>query len=347
MPLDTATVTHLHMVDGDHDAGQSPAAQPTVDFGADIGAALRAARTARGLSQQDVAEATRIRQSYVEAIEGLRLDELPSRPFTIGYVKAYANLLGLDGEAAVQRFKVDVPDDNEGLRAPVGVRRERDPRTGLILVGGCLIVAAILLWNVAQRAMAKEELHVPITSAQAAQQAVGERASDTGGNGAVSLGAPLPAPVESTTPAPYVTPGLAAAAAAGGSADAAGAALKERLALQKSGQGVVDLSDAPVLGAPFKAKGPMLGAPPAEASNIILQARKGASLVVRGADGSVYFARQLSPGEAFRAPRTAGLTADVSDPSAFDIFTGGVLTGRLTAAQTPFSRLVPAAPKAG
>jgi hypothetical protein len=62
--------------------------------------------------------------------------------------------------------------------------------------------------------------------------------------------------------------------------------------------------------------------------------------VVRGSDGSVYFARQLSAGEAFRAPRSPGLSADVSDPSNFDVYTGGVMTGRLTAATTALGRLV-------
>jgi cytoskeleton protein RodZ len=76
-------------------------AQPSLDEGADIGLALKAAREFRGLTTQDVADATRIRQSYIEALEDMRLEDLPSRPFTIGYVRAYAGLLGLDGDAAV------------------------------------------------------------------------------------------------------------------------------------------------------------------------------------------------------------------------------------------------------
>ena len=50
--------------------------------------------------------------------------------------------------------------------------------------------------------------------------------------------------------------------------------------------------------------------------------------------------RWMAAGEAFRAPRTAGLTADVSDPALFDVYTGGVLTGRLTAAQTALAKLL-------
>jgi cytoskeleton protein RodZ len=306
MPLDTGRVSHLHLVaDGEPEDAPMAAQQPSVDDGADIGSALRAAREFRGLTLQDVADATRIRQGYIEALEGLRLDDLPSRPFTIGYVKSYAKVLGLDGDAAVARFKLDAPEDSEPLRAPVGVRHERDPRLGLILALGVLVVAAIVLWNVAQRAIAKDTPPA------------------------------LVAPVESTTPEPYKTPGHDDAAANGGSADAVTAASRARAAEAATAATVPLLN----LGVPFRAKGAVYGATQAEASGLILQARKPASLTVHGANGSIYFTRWMSAGEAFRAPRADGLVAEVSDPSAFEVYAGGVLTSRMTAPSAPLSKL--------
>jgi cytoskeletal protein RodZ len=327
----------LHLVaDSEPDEGFVSVGQPSVDEGADIGVALRGARMFRGLTTQDVADATRIRQSYIEALEDLRLEELPSRPFTIGYVKAYAQLLGLDGEAAVLRFKNDVPDDGGELRAPVGVRRERDPRLGLIFAGGLLVVGAILLWNVAQRAMAKDAPPTQVAASNAAPHA-----SSAANGSAVSLGAPLPAPVESTTPEPYKTPGLDDAAANGGSADAANAASKARAAAAAIAGAVgPDAAQLAALGSAFKPKGAVHGAAANDSSGVIIQARKPATLVVRGGDGSVFFARQLAAGEAYRAPRTAGLIADVSDPTLFDVYSNGALTGRLISAQTALSKLV-------
>ena len=70
-----------------------------------------------------------------------------------------------------------------------------------------------------------------------------------------------------------------------------------------------------------------------------MQALKPAALIIRGADGSVYFARQLAPGEAYRAPQVAGLTIDVSEPQDFQVFVGGQSTGVLPAAQVLVSRL--------
>ncbi len=339
MPLDTGRVSHLHLVaEGDPDRMSMAPPQPSVDHGADIGSALRAAREFRGLTPREVAEATRIRQAYIEAIEDLRLDELPSRPFTIGYVKAYAKLLGLDGDAAVDRFKLDAPEDSEPLRAPVGVRHERDPRLGLILALGVLVVAAIVLWNVAQRAIAKDTPPAQVAQAQASAAVAAPAAVPVDPNavaGSVSLGAPLPAPVESTTPEPYKTPGLDDAAANGGSADAVTAAAKARAV------DALTATAAPLLnlGAPFRAKGAVYGADPADASGVILQARKPGSLAVHGAGGSTYFARWMAAGEAFRAPRTAGLVAEVSDPAVFDVYVNGVLTARLSTPQVTLSKL--------
>ncbi|ATC23816.1 helix-turn-helix domain-containing protein [Caulobacter vibrioides] len=342
MPLDTGNVRRLHLVaDADTDEAPIAVGQPSLEDGADIGLALKAAREFRGLTTQDVADGTRIRQSYIEALEDMRLDDLPSRPFTIGYVRAYAGLLGLDAEAAVARFKNDAPDEGAELRAPVGVRRERDPRLALIFAGGLLVVGAILLWNVAQRAISKDE-PPPQIAPESAQVRVAHGGT-VGPGGSVSLGAPLPAPVESTTPEPYKTPGLDDAAANGGSVDAAKLAAKAR-AEAEAAAGITDTTNQVVIGAPFKPKGQMLGAGAAEASGVLIQARKAGALTVRRADGGIHMTRWLSAGDAYSAPRTPGLILDVVEPALFEVYYNGRLTGRLTSNQTAVARLIPAAP---
>ena len=62
---------------------------------------------------------------------------------------------------------------------------------------------------------------------------------------------------------------------------------------------------------------------PGQASIITVQALKPASLILRGADGSVYFARQLAKGEAFRVPQVAGLTLEVSKADDIQVFVYG------------------------
>jgi cytoskeleton protein RodZ len=327
MALDVGGVTHLQVVAGsEHDVASGAPAMPSIDSGSDIGAVLRAAREFRGLSLEQVADTTRIRRAYIAAIEDMRLEELPSRPFTIGYVRAYALLLGLNPDEAVARFKTDGPEEDDALRAPVGVRHEGDPRLGVAILGGIAIVGVIVLWNIAQRAITAQ--------APKPQNAEIAEVVQNAGPAQVALGAPLPAPVESTTPAPYITPGLAEAAAAGGSADASTAATKAAAVAAAAAPAVAMLN----LGAPFKPEGQVYGSTE-NASNVVLLARKAGLLVARGADGSVYFARQLAAGEAYRAPALGGLVIDVSDPAAFEVYVGGALTGHLPATQTPLSKV--------
>lgn len=329
MPRDTSGVTDLHLA---NDLGRTPRAReslaPTLDIGPDIGAALKAVREFRRLSLQDLADRTRIRSSYLAAIEEMRLDELPSRPFTIGYVRAYANALGLDGEAAVERFKSDEPATDDSLREPVGVQHGKDPRVAAIIVAGVLMIGAIVLWNIAQRAMS-EHAPPPPTAPQGLQGA-----SPTV-HGPVSLGAPLPAPVESTTPPPYETPGLEAATAANGSVDGAKAAAK--LAGPQADPRV------PPPPRVFVAQGKIYGAD-ASASQVVFQARKSTSLIARGPGGQPYFARLLAAGEAYRAPMLKGLTVEVIEPDVVQAFVAGQSKGLLPAGQTSVAKLAAMVP---
>lgn len=61
-----------------------------------VGARLRAARLARGMSIQDVAQVTKIPRTSVEAIEDDRFSVLPAPVFARGFVRSIATALGLD-----------------------------------------------------------------------------------------------------------------------------------------------------------------------------------------------------------------------------------------------------------
>jgi transcriptional regulator with XRE-family HTH domain len=65
----------------------------------DLGSQLRAARQAKDLSLEQVFKATRIKIAYLEALESNRTDALPGLVQARGFVRTYANYLGLDGEA--------------------------------------------------------------------------------------------------------------------------------------------------------------------------------------------------------------------------------------------------------
>jgi hypothetical protein len=138
------------------------------------------------------------------------------------------------------------------------------------------------------------------------------------------LTAPHPAPPDQTVPALYITPGLEAEltgidpASPEGHAAAAAA--------------------APPVQKAFNPRGAIYGAA-ASASQVVLQARESAYLIVRMADGRVLFARQLAAGDAWRAPAGVAATVEVPNVSAFDVYLNGEYGGALAAVQTPLNQL--------
>jgi transcriptional regulator with XRE-family HTH domain len=331
-PLDTGRISDQQLpADAAAGIGEVETYAPTLQSGADIGQALKAIREFRGLTVEEVAQATRVRRTYLADIEAMRLDRLPSRPFTIGYIRAYADALGLDGEAAVERFKTEEPDLDEPLHAPIGVTEVGDPRVAAIIAGVVVTLVAIVIWNIAQRAMNANAPPPPTASAKAAAQALAAPPP-----GPVILGAPLPAPVESTTPPLYQTPGLPDDGTASGALSAGSGTPAAKPAVKPDGEPMVDPA---TLSPVFVPNGRIYGAAAGLPSSVTLQALKSASLIVRGADGSIYFARQFAPGEAYRAPSLAGLTAEVSEPTNFQVFVGGQSKGVLPAAQTSLTQL--------
>ena len=64
----------------------------------DVGSQLRAAREAQGLTIAQAFKATRIKSVYLEALEANRISALPGPVQARGFVRSYANYLGLNGE---------------------------------------------------------------------------------------------------------------------------------------------------------------------------------------------------------------------------------------------------------
>lgn len=71
----------------------------------ELGERLRQAREAKGLSLHAVEEATHIRSVFLQALEEERFADLPGDVYARGFVKTYANYLGLDAQDLLQRYR--------------------------------------------------------------------------------------------------------------------------------------------------------------------------------------------------------------------------------------------------
>ncbi len=70
----------------------------------EVGKSLREARERRGLTLVDVERATRIRGRYLGALEDERFDLIPGETYAKGFLRGYAELLGLDGQLFVDEY---------------------------------------------------------------------------------------------------------------------------------------------------------------------------------------------------------------------------------------------------
>lgn len=80
-----------------------------------VGAELREARTAAGKSLEDVGTALRIRPELLEALETGQISKLPGRPYAIGFVRSYSELMGLDSDDLVSRFKRELDTSGQSV----------------------------------------------------------------------------------------------------------------------------------------------------------------------------------------------------------------------------------------
>lgn len=81
---------------GDQDNGQA---------GGQIGQILEKKRLEKGLSLKEVEQATKIRTRYLEGLEREDPTVLPDPVYARGFLKTYANFLGLDGERLSRELK--------------------------------------------------------------------------------------------------------------------------------------------------------------------------------------------------------------------------------------------------
>jgi hypothetical protein len=71
----------------------------------ELGNSLREARTRHGLEFSQAELATKIRAKYLRALEDEHFDVLPAETYVKGFLHAYADFLGLDGQLYVDEYE--------------------------------------------------------------------------------------------------------------------------------------------------------------------------------------------------------------------------------------------------
>jgi cytoskeletal protein RodZ len=117
----------------------------------EIGSSLRQARQQRRLDLADVERSTRIRAKYLNALEEERFEVLPGAAYVRGFLRTYADALGLDGNLLVEAYNdLHAPPEDElpaiqptSLRMPAA----RLARPVAVLVLGVVVFGGVAVWQ--------------------------------------------------------------------------------------------------------------------------------------------------------------------------------------------------------
>jgi hypothetical protein len=118
-----------------------------------IGTSLREARLRQGLDLLDAETATKIRSKYLQALEEEQFDVLPAPTYVKGFLRNYAEYLGLDGELYVDEYNSRYVQGDDELgsrlsrRSASAARAQRRAESGaLVLALAGIVVAAGLVF---------------------------------------------------------------------------------------------------------------------------------------------------------------------------------------------------------
>ena len=111
-----------------------------------VGELLQTKRQEFGVDLREAAEYLNIRYAYLLSIEEGRVDDLPGAAYAMGFVRAYADYLGLDGPAIVERYKDETAELGDDVRLvfPSPLPEGKVPSGAIILIG---IVALALVYG--------------------------------------------------------------------------------------------------------------------------------------------------------------------------------------------------------
>ena len=280
-----------------------------------VGEMLRVARLAKNLSIEDVAAALRIRHVQLQAIEENNIEALPGMTYAVGFVRSYANFVGLNGVEMVHRFKVEqgyAPDQSK-LSFPEPIAESRMPDPLMVGIGSFLAILVLVLWtlysNMSNGSGKDTEQIQPAPAAATTYETPAE-----------SL------PLQPETPP--VAAALAPVSAPAGRVDAVPEL--PAAAVETPAPAEALLKETPVKKAPLKVVAPAADEDAAsvikikrDESRIELRANQASWVQITDAKGEVIYKKVLRPGDQYYVPDQTGLSLVTANAGGLEIYVDG------------------------
>jgi len=329
-----------------------------------IGALLRETRENFGGDVERIANALRIRAQYLVAIEEGRYDRLPAPVYALGFVRAYAIHLGLDGDEAVRRFKQEASgfEISRDLVFPVPLGDRGIPRTRILVTAVLLLLAAYGAWY--YLSSGGRERPERVSAVPAALLPPSAAPATTSPSPSSSSNQPAPGATATTEPAPKLSPNPSSLAPSGsaaptltpppspaGNTDNAAPVLKPPVSPQTSITPPAQTAALPSGGngvsvTPGPGNLHVFGATDA-AARVVIRAKDDCWIKVHDQNGTTVFQRLMKPGDVYRVPEQAGLTLYAGNASGLTVTVDGQDAPPLTGKVRHDIRLDPDQLKAG
>ena len=244
-----------------------------------VGAALRAAREAKGLPVADIARALKLGQRQVEALEQDEWSGLPGTTFIRGFVRNYARMVDIDPTPLMLSLDALLTKPVDTLKvsdtAPAPISTSSRSRDGLVVgVGAAMLVLAALGYFLLPNDLSELRLSIQ-------RLIVGDVAVQTVGLSPQAVPEPAQPSQEGLFP-PGVTANQLIAPQLPGAVSVAESAVSPAQELQPVVQPAVQ---------PEKLPGPALNPP--QLRFVVMQE---SWVEVRDRDGAVVFSQRLSSG---------------------------------------------------
>jgi len=287
------------------------------------GDALRQQRKALGLNLADVAAALRIKPAYLAALEVGRPDQVPGHTYAIGFMRAYADHLGLESDEVLRRFKQEStafarkPD----LSFPMPLGERSVPDVGILLVALILALCGYGTWyylSTAERSRPARVAEVPAELLPAKPE---QRPKDlTVPHSIEALAAPPVTALAEDPPAPSDT----ASASAGLPAASAIVTSSRTLTAPAAATGLPPDASENVTQTAALARPPQSTSSAADNSTrIVIRAIADSWVQIRDAGQSVLLTRLLKVGEAYTVPYRPGVSMRTGNAGGLEITVDG------------------------
>jgi cytoskeletal protein RodZ len=179
-----------------------------------LGETLRQARLDKGVSLADAARETRIRRAYLEALEGEDAAALPGPVYTRGFLRSYAEYLGLNPQSIVDLFEPAARRESgsPALRPAVphvAPPRQIPVRPALYSLGAIFFVALLAFaWNWYQDVQHSLNPADPLRSARVGTPTPSGARLPTAPPIVLAIASPSPTATPEPPPPPTPTPGI-------------------------------------------------------------------------------------------------------------------------------------------